>query len=328
MQYVEAQGARIPIVGFGSMRLKEEAGTRAIEAAIRNGYRHIDTAAFYGNEREVGEAIRASGVKREEIFLTTKVRQDNLEADKFARSVENSLKLLDLPQVDLLLIHWPNAQVPMAESIGALNKAKREGLAKHIGVANYTVALLDAAMKATTEPLVTNQIEVHPFLDQTKVIGATRRHGMSITAYCPLARGKVPGEPALERIGKSHGKTASQVALRWLVQQGIIIIPGSAHPVTAAGEFRRAGFRADARGDDRDRRAEAAEFARRQPAAASRMGRVETRVDCMLRRSQRRENPDAWPRDLAAFRPQRRARDRTGSAARLPPHRHREELRQ
>ena len=242
MQYVEAHGARIPIVGFGSMRLKEEAGTRAFEAAIRAGYRHIDTAAFYGNEREVGEAIRASGVPREEIFLTTKVRQDNLEADKFARSVDNSLKLLGLPNVDLLLIHWPNAAVPMEESIGALNKAKREGLAKHIGVANYTVALLDAATKATTEPLVTNQIEVHPFLDQTKVIAATRRHGMSITAYCPLARGKVPGEPALERIGKAHGKTASQVALRWLVQQGIAVIPGSGTPARQTENFDVLGF--------------------------------------------------------------------------------------
>ena len=237
MQYVEAHGARMPIVGFGSMRLKEDAGTRAIEAAIRAGYRHIDTAAFYGNEHEVGEAIRASGVPREEIFLTTKVRQDNLEADKFACSVENSLKLLGLPQVDLLLIHWPNAAVPMDESIGALNKAKREGLAKHIGVANYTVALLDAAVKATREPLVTNQIEVHPFLDQSKVIAATRRHGMTVTAYCPLARGKVPGEPVLERIGKQHGKTASQAALRWLVQQDIAIIPGSGTPARQQENF-------------------------------------------------------------------------------------------
>jgi 2,5-diketo-D-gluconate reductase B len=237
MQYVEAHGARIPIVGFGSMRLKEEAGTRAIESAIRTGYRHIDTAAFYGNEREVGEAIRASGVKREEIFLTTKVRQDNLEADKFARSLDNSLKLLGVPVVDLLLIHWPNPQVPMSESIGALNKARRDGLAKHIGVANYTVALLDEAMKVTKEPLVTNQIEVHPFLDQTKVIAATRRHGLAITAYCPLARGKVPGEPTLERIGKQHGKTASQAALRWLVQQGIAIIPGSGTPARQKENF-------------------------------------------------------------------------------------------
>jgi diketogulonate reductase-like aldo/keto reductase len=230
MEFVEAHGARIPIVGFGTMRLKEDAGREAILSAIRVGYRHLDTAAYYGNEKEVGEAIKASGVKREDIFLTTKVRDDKLKADDFARSLDNSLKLLDLPQVDLLLIHWPNPNVPAAESIGALNKAKRDGLTKHIGVANYTVALLDEAWKVTKEPLVTNQIEVQPFLDQTKVIAATRSHGMSITAYCPIARGRVPGNPVLERIGTAHGKTASQVSLRWLVQQGIIVIPGSGKP--------------------------------------------------------------------------------------------------
>jgi diketogulonate reductase-like aldo/keto reductase len=230
MEFVEAHGARIPIVGFGSMRLKDEAGMRAIESAIRQGYRHIDTAAHYGNEREVGEAIRASGVPRADIFLTTKVRDHNLKADDFARSVEESLRLLGMPAVDLLLIHWPNPNVPMAESIGALNKAKRDGLAKHIGVANFTVALLAEAWSVTKEPLVTNQIEVHPFLDQTKVLAATRSHGMSVTAYCPIARGRVPGNPVLERIGAAHRKTASQVSLRWLTQQGIIVIPGSGKP--------------------------------------------------------------------------------------------------
>src|SRR5882724_4467889 len=237
MQFVEAHGARIPIVGFGSMRLKEDAGAKAIESAIRLGYRHIDTAAFYGNEGEVGQAIKASGIKREDIFLTTKVRDNNLKADDFARSLDSSLKLLDLPQVDLLLIHWPNPNVPAAESIGALNKAKRDGLTRHIGVANYTVALLQEAHAVTKEPLVTNQIEVHPFLDQTKVIEATRRHGMSITAYCPIARGRVPGNPVLERIGAAHKKTASQVSLRWLVQQGIIVIPGSGKPERQTENF-------------------------------------------------------------------------------------------
>src|ERR1041384_2593745 len=230
MEFVEAHGARIPIVGFGSMRLKEDAGRDAILSAIRTGYRHIDTAAFYGNEKEVGDAIKASGVPRNEIFLTTKVRDNNLKADDFARSLDNSLKLLSVPQVDLLLIHWPNPAVPAAESIGALNKAKRDGLARHIGVCNYTVALLDEAWRVTKEPLVTNQIEVHPFLDQTKVIAASRRHGMSITAYCPIARGRVPGDPVLVRIGAAHGKTASQVSLRWLTQQGTIVIPGSSRP--------------------------------------------------------------------------------------------------
>jgi 2,5-diketo-D-gluconate reductase B len=230
METVEAHGARIPIVGFGSMRLKEDAGREAILSAIGNGYRHIDTAAFYGNEKEVGDAIKASGVKREDLWVTTKVRDNNLKADDFARSLDNSLKLLGLPQVDLLLIHWPNPQVPHSESIGALNKAKRDGLTKHIGVCNYTVALLKEAHAVTNEPLVTNQIEVHPFLDQNKVIEASRGYGMAITAYCPIARGRVPGNPVLERIGAAHGKTASQVSLRWLVQQGIIVIPGSGKP--------------------------------------------------------------------------------------------------
>ncbi len=111
-----------------------------------------------------------------------------------------------------------------------MNKAKRDGLAKHIGVCNYTVALLKEAHAVTKEPLVANQIEVHPFLDQTKVIEASRGYGMAITAYCPIARGRVPGNPVLERIGQAHGKTASQVSLRWLVQQGIIVIPGSGKP--------------------------------------------------------------------------------------------------
>jgi 2,5-diketo-D-gluconate reductase B len=230
MEFVEAHGARIPIVGFGTMRLKEEAGAQAILSAIRIGYRHLDTAAFYGNEKEVGQAIKASGVPREELFLTTKVRDNNLKADDFARSLETSLKVLDLPSVDLLLIHWPNPNVPAAESIGALNKAKRDGLTRHIGVANYTTALLKEAHAVTSEPLVTNQIEVHPFLDQTKVIEGTRGYGVSITAYCPIARGRAPGNPVLERIGATHRKTASQVALRWLTQQGLIVIPGSGKP--------------------------------------------------------------------------------------------------
>jgi diketogulonate reductase-like aldo/keto reductase len=242
MEFVESHGARIPIVGFGTMRLKEDTGAQAILSAIRAGYRHLDTAAYYGNEKEVGEAIKASGLPRDSIFLTTKVRDNNLKADDFARSLDNSLKLLGLPSVDLLLIHWPNANVPAAESIGALNKAKRDGLTKHIGVANYTVALLKEAHAVTREPLVTNQIEVHPFLDQTKVIEATRGHGMSITAYCPIARGRVPGDPVLERIGAAHGKTASQVALRWLTQQGIIVIPGSGKPERQKENFDVLGF--------------------------------------------------------------------------------------
>jgi 2,5-diketo-D-gluconate reductase B len=225
MQIVEANGARIPAIGFGTMTLKENVGIDMTAAALRGGYRHLDTAQMYGNEREVGEGMRASGVKREEVFLTTKVWHNRLAAGDLERSVDESLERLKLPQVDLLLIHWPNAAIPLRETLGALAKVKRAGLTKHIGVANFTVALIEEAVRLSDEPLVTNQIEVHPFIDQSKVIAACRRHGISVTAYCPLARGKVPGNPTIERIAKAHGKSAGQVALRWLVQQGIIPIP-------------------------------------------------------------------------------------------------------
>jgi 2,5-diketo-D-gluconate reductase B len=225
MQFVEAHGARIPAIGLGTMTLKDSLCVDIVAAALKLGYRHLDTAERYGNEVEVGQGLHTSGIKREDVFVTTKVYWDQLEPGKFERSVDDSLKRLELSTVDLLLIHWPNPKVPLKDSIGALCQAKRAGLAKHIGIANFTVALVEEAVKVATEPLATNQIEVHPYLDQTRVIAACRRHGISVTAYCPLARGKVPGDETLMRIGKAHGKTASQVVLRFLVQQGIIVIP-------------------------------------------------------------------------------------------------------
>ncbi|TMJ32050.1 MAG: aldo/keto reductase, partial [Alphaproteobacteria bacterium] len=163
-------------------------------------------------------------------FVTTKVYQDKLAPADFQRSVDQSLDKLKLPFVDLLLIHWPSPSVPLADTLAALCEAKRDGRARHVGVANFTTVLLDQAMKLTTEPLVTNQIEVHPFLDQSKVLAACRKYGVAVTAYCPLARGKVPGNEVLERIGKAHGKSSWQIALRYLIEQGIIPIPRTAHP--------------------------------------------------------------------------------------------------
>ncbi len=225
MQIVEANGARIPTPGLGTMTLKENVCVDMVSAALRDGYRHLDTAQMYGNEREVGEGMRASGVRREDIFLTTKVWHNRLAPGDLERSVDESLTRLQVPSVDLLLIHWPNAAIPLKDTLGALIKVKRAGLTRHIGVANFTVALIEEAARLAEEPLVTNQIEVHPFIDRSKVLAACRRHGISVTAYCPIARGKVPGNPALERIAKAHGRSAGQVALRWLVQQGIIPIP-------------------------------------------------------------------------------------------------------
>jgi 2,5-diketo-D-gluconate reductase B len=225
MDVIESHGARIPAIGFGTMTLKDELCVDMVDAALRLGYRHLDTAQNYGNEREVGEGLRRSGLRREDVFLTTKVWFNRLAAGDFERSVDESLQRLALPYVDLLLIHWPNAQIPLAESIGALCKVKRAGLAKHIGVANFNVAMIEEATKLASEPLAALQIEVHPYLDQTKVIAAARRYGMAVVAYCPLARGKVPADETLQRIGRAHKKSPAQVALRWLEQQAIIPIP-------------------------------------------------------------------------------------------------------
>jgi 2,5-diketo-D-gluconate reductase B len=225
MQVIESHGAYIPVIGFGTMTLKDDLCIDLVGAALQLGYRHLDTAQNYGNEREVGAGMRGSGVKREDIFLTTKVWFNRIAAGDFERSVDESLKRLDLPLVDLLLIHWPNAQIPLADSIGALCKVKREGLARHIGVANFNIAMIEQAQQLARGELAVLQIEAHPYLDQTKVIGAARQHGMAVVAYCPLARGKVPADEVLSRIGRAHGKTPAQVALRHLEQQGIIPIP-------------------------------------------------------------------------------------------------------
>ena len=234
MNVIEANGAAIPAIGLGTMTLKGAACVDAVKAALRLGYRHIDTAERYGNETEVGEGLRqglaAAGLKREEIFVTTKVYHDKLAAADFQRSFDESLERLRLPWVDLLLIHWPNPNVPLAETLGVLCKAKRDGRTRHVGVANFTTTLLQDAVKLASEPLVTNQIEVHPFLDQHKVLAACRAHGLSVTAYCPIARGKVPGNTVLERIGQAHGKSSSQIALRYLVQKGVVPVPRSANP--------------------------------------------------------------------------------------------------
>jgi 2,5-diketo-D-gluconate reductase B len=234
MNVVEANGAKIPAIGLGTMTLKGDICVNAVKAALQLGYRHIDTAERYGNESEVGEGLaeglRGAGLKRDDVFVTTKVYHDKLAAADFQRSFDESLQKLKLPWVDLLLIHWPNPKVPLAETLEVLCKAKRNGRAKHVGVANFTTPLLQQAVKIASEPLVTNQIEVHPFLDQGKVLAACRSRGLSVTAYCPIARGQVPGNEVLERIGKTHGKSSSQVALRYLAQQGIIPIPRTANP--------------------------------------------------------------------------------------------------
>ena len=225
MMYLDAKGAHIPAIGLGTWELRGRDCTRIVEQAVRLGYRHFDTASMYVNEREVGEGIRASGIKREDVFVTTKVSPDNLAPMLLVRSVKESVGALRLGEIDLLLLHWPNKGIPLAETIDALVGMKRDGLVRNIGVSNYTVALIEEASRLSGERLVCNQFEFHPYLDQSKVLAACRAHGMAAVAYSPIAKGSTKSDSVLTRIGKAYGKTGAQVSLRWLVQQGVGAIP-------------------------------------------------------------------------------------------------------
>ncbi|MDH3248200.1 MAG: aldo/keto reductase [Acidimicrobiia bacterium] len=224
---ISAHGAEMPVVGYGTMSFPEpERAVELIVHALEHGYRHIDTARKYGSEQWVGEALRTSGVPRSEVWVTTKVTEKHARADDFARSLETSLATLGLDYVDLLLIHWPQPNVPLEETLGALAKAKREGLTRHIGVSNFTVALLDEAVVKSPEPIVTNQIEYHAYLRQHKLLAACARHDVMVTCYAPLARGRVLNDPVITEIASSHGRSPAQIALRWLVQQPqVAVVP-------------------------------------------------------------------------------------------------------
>jgi diketogulonate reductase-like aldo/keto reductase len=225
MNIIEANGARVPAIGLGTWELRGRTCARIVEQALRLGYRHIDTAQMYDNEREVGEGLRASSVKRDDVFITTKVWPTHFRPNDLERSTKESLARLRLTEIDLLLLHWPNPQVPLAETMGALAHAKQLGLARHIGVSNFTVALIEEAVAACAEPLVCDQVEYHPYLDQAKVKAACARQGMALVAYSPIAKGRIRNDRALARIGDRYRKTAAQVCLRWLVQQNVAAIP-------------------------------------------------------------------------------------------------------
>lgn len=224
MQFVEAGGARIPILGLGTFGIEGRDCARAVEQALRLGYRLIDTAQVYDNEREVGEGLRASGVPRNEVFLTTKVWTTRFAPNELVRSVKDSVSRLRA-EIDLLLLHWPNRQVPLAETLQALARVKELGLARHIGLSNFTVALMEEAVALSREPLVCDQVEYHPYLDQTKIINACRAHGLATIAYSPLAKGRIKNDETLLAIGRKYGKSRAQICLRWIIQQNIIAIP-------------------------------------------------------------------------------------------------------
>ncbi len=238
---LSARGVAMPAIGLGTSGLGDCG--EIVATALALGYRLIDTAWKYGSERGVGEGMRAARIPRHEIFLTTKVSHEYLRADDFARSLDDSLEALGVDFVDLLLVHWPNPEISLAETIAALARAKQQGLTRHIGVANFNIALLDQAIRLSPEPFLTLQAEYHPYLEQGRLLKACRERGLLFTAYCPLGRGKLLEDPVLKEISKQKVKSVAQIALRWLIQQGNIIpIPRSSNPRRLAENLDVFGF--------------------------------------------------------------------------------------
>lgn len=238
MDRISVKNMTVPALGFGTWALAGNVAYRATRMALDLGYRHIDTAQIYGNETEIGPAIRDSGIARSEIFLTTKIAPSNLGAPDVRRSHDESLKRLGLDQVDLLLIHWPNARLPLGATLEALSRLRDAGKTRAIGVSNFTAALLREAVERHGADLLCNQVEYHPFLSQRALRATMNHYGLMLTAYAPVARGRVFTDPTLAAIGRKYGKSGGQVALRWLLDQPHVgAIPKAARREHAAANI-------------------------------------------------------------------------------------------
>lgn len=231
-----ASGVEIPLLGFGTWQLEPVDARRMVAEALRIGYRHIDTAWIYHNEAAVGDGIRDSGVPRDELFLTTKIWVEHFDHDGLLKQAHESSESLGFTP-DLLLLHWPKKEPSFEETLGALNAARDEGLTRHIGLSNFPSAEFRQAQAISTAPLITNQVEYHPYLKLSKLIAAAQELGSSITAWSPLAQGKIADDAVIGAIASAHGKTAGQVTLRWLIQQGVIAIPRTTKESRARENF-------------------------------------------------------------------------------------------
>ena len=235
MIVIERRGARVPALGLGTWPMKGDEAVAAVDRALGIGYRHVDTAQMYDNEAEVGRAIAGSGVDRDEIWLTTKIDNDNHAFEKVKSSVEESLRKLKTDHVDLLLIHWPMFHdAPLAETLDAMAELRYAGKARYLGVSNFNAELVAETVDDLGHDILCNQVEYHPYLSQKAVLAACARRNVAVTAYSPVVKGRVAEDEVLNEIGRRHGKTAAQVTLRWLVQQpGVAAIPKAASEANA-----------------------------------------------------------------------------------------------
>ncbi len=237
MIQIDIPGGTVPALGLGTWKLKGKDATEAVTHALDLGYRHIDTAQMYDNERAVGVGLRATDVDRDAVVLTTKVWRDDLSYRDFVDAADESLRRLGTDYVDLLLIHWPNEDVELKETLDAMQEVQHRQKAKHIGVSNFPSALVRDALEIAPG-LVCDQVEYHPYLSQETLLDVVRGHGMFLTAYSPLARGEVFDEPVVREIAETHGKSPAQIILRWHLQQDRV----AAIPKAASARHREANF--------------------------------------------------------------------------------------
>jgi 2,5-diketo-D-gluconate reductase B len=231
MEHLQTQGISLPRLGLGTSRMQGDACRVAVESALALGYRHIDTAEMYGNEEAIGAAIAASRLPRKDLHVTAKVWHENLAPDAIRRAFDASLKKLWLDHVDLYLVHWPSRRMKLPEIFETLLKLREDGRTRAIGVANFNLALLKTVVEEIQAPIACNQIEYHVMLDQTPVRRYLAAKSIPLVAYCPLAQGKVASDPTLLTIGRKHGASAAQVALKWLLDQdGVAAIPKASRP--------------------------------------------------------------------------------------------------
>jgi 2,5-diketo-D-gluconate reductase B len=226
MEHLQTQGISLPRLGLGTFRMQGDVCRAAVESALALGYRHIDTAEMYGNEDSIGAAIANARVARKDLHVTTKVWNENLAPDAMRRAFDTSLKKLRLDQVDLYLVHWPAPGMNLPSMFETLMKLKQEGRTRAIGVANFNIALLKTVLEEIKAPIACNQVEYHVMLDQTPLRKYMAAKSLPLVAYCPLAQGRAASNETLAAIGRKHGATAAQVALKWLLDQdGVVAIP-------------------------------------------------------------------------------------------------------
>lgn len=224
-EYVSVGGTDVPAVGLGTWRLTGDDCYEAVSTALEEGYRHIDTAQAYGNERQVGAALREADVDREDVFLTTKLNVGNRGHDAVLRSTEESLAKLDTSYVDLLLIHNTAQRTPLGETLDAMNVLVDREKVRHVGVSNFDVDKLDRARELSDASILTNQVQYNPYWSQTELLDYCAIHDVLVTAYSPLAHGAVLDDPVLAEVGEKYDKSAAQVAIRWLLEQGVATVP-------------------------------------------------------------------------------------------------------